>query len=277
MEGLPQSENSNYLEKRGNRKRRKSAEFKVPIFGPDSNEQLPQPDVEEHKEVWHRLVSSELDNKPKESASESAEKPRRTPTEAHSIHGGLHPEAIGQVLITAAEAQNPSAPAAEQARTLSIDRHVETMSREDLFELSSKIVVEGSTLLHMYETHLIGEKALRRLVAEHLGGGNLHEALRAEIIEHEIDFERDPNMRDTSHQQTENDSVNDQEIDSDQNYLNNESDDSEEAFNYKANLRADNKAQPYKPQVYHSRALDIGLASIIIVLLVLVLILAFTR
>jgi hypothetical protein len=37
---------------------------------------------------------------------------------------------------------------------------------------------------------------LRRLVQEHLSGGDLKKALRQEIVEREIDFERDPAMRD---------------------------------------------------------------------------------
>ena len=48
----------------------------------------------------------------------------------------------------------------------------------------------------IYETHLVGERGLRRLVAEHLRGGDLNKALRREIVEREIDFERDPALRD---------------------------------------------------------------------------------
>ena len=122
------------------------------------------------------------------------------------------PERIGQVLITASEANetkqtsktekapDSKASSIESSQPLSIAKHVETMSRENILELSSKILVDGSSLRQMYETHLIGERALRRLIVEHLSGGNLREALRDEIIQHEIDFERDPMIRDRTHQ-----------------------------------------------------------------------------
>ncbi len=277
MEGLPQSENSNYLEKRVNRKWRKNAEFKLPQVSSSDNERLGQPDDNEHKKVWHQLVSSELDSKSKESSGEVAEKSRRSSTEAHSIHGGLHPEVIGQVLITAAEAQTRQPSAAEQAHTLSIDQHVETISREDLLELSSKIVIEGSSLLHMYETHLIGEKALRRLVAEHLRGGNLHEALRAEIVQHEIDFERDPVMRDSSHQASDNSAKDQQDNDVELAQTGTNSNSDGEPFDPMTNHRSANRTNPYKQQVYRSRTLDITLTAVIAVLLIVVLVLAFTR
>jgi hypothetical protein len=70
------------------------------------------------------------------------------------------------------------------------------MSRAELLAVSEKIVVDGSSLRQIYETHLVGERGLRRLVAEHLRGGNVKKALRREMVEREIDFERDPAMRD---------------------------------------------------------------------------------
>lgn len=74
-------------------------------------------------------------------------------------------------------------------------KRVDTMSRAELMEVSQHIIVDGSNLRHIYETHLIGEHGLRRLVAEHLRGGNLPKALRREVMQHEMDFERDPVMR----------------------------------------------------------------------------------
>jgi hypothetical protein len=142
---------------------------------------------------------------------------RHVNAEANRLHGGIKPEVIGQVLVTAAESKSRAANsfearaeqalsgrthapvAAEQSPTLTIDTYVETISREDMLELAGKIETEGSNLRQMYETHLIGEKALRRLIAEHLKGGNLQEAVRKEMVEHEIDFERDPQMRDKDH------------------------------------------------------------------------------
>ena len=70
------------------------------------------------------------------------------------------------------------------------------MNRAELLRLSEKITVDGSTLRQVYETNLIGERGLQRLVSEHFRGGNVKKVLRREIVEREIDFERDPVMRD---------------------------------------------------------------------------------
>lgn len=88
----------------------------------------------------------------------------------------------------------------ERAAAQPLDKHVETLSRNDLLELSSKIIVESTSLRQVYESRQIGEKALRRIVSEHLRGGDVRKALRAEITQHEIDFERDPILRDQAHQ-----------------------------------------------------------------------------
>lgn len=103
-----------------------------------------------------------------------------------------------QPVSTSAEwASKPAEKArAEQAPLLPIDKHVETLSQKDLLELSSKIIVDGTTLKQAYESHQVGERALRRMVSEHLRGGDVREALKHEVVEHEIDFERDPQLRD---------------------------------------------------------------------------------
>jgi hypothetical protein len=150
-------------------------------------------------------------------AVKAAEQPveRRRAPEAHKLHGGpAAPEQIGHMLIAAEaapvglRAEKASAEpvptlkaAAEKVdqskpERIATERRVETMNRTELLNLSEKIVVEGSSLRQIYETHLLGERGLRRLVAEHLQGGDLKKALRREIVEREIDFERDPMMRD---------------------------------------------------------------------------------
>ena len=76
------------------------------------------------------------------------------------------------------------------------EKRIETLNRTELLAISEKIVIDGSSLRQIYETHLVGERGLRRLVAEHLRGGDIKKALRQEIVEREIDFERDPILRD---------------------------------------------------------------------------------
>ncbi len=73
---------------------------------------------------------------------------------------------------------------------------VKTMLRPDLLKLSDKINVEGASLRHMFDNHLFGEGALRRLVEAHLLGKELLPLVKHEIIEKQIDFERYPGLRD---------------------------------------------------------------------------------
>jgi len=133
----------------------------------------------------------------------SAERPtpeRRRAPEANLLHSAKH-EHLGHVVIAAEAAplrraaERPPVEATSPEQAVSI-RRVETMNRAELLNLSEKIIIDGSSLRQIYETHLIGERGLRRLVAEHLRGGDLKKALRQEIVEREIDFERDPILRD---------------------------------------------------------------------------------
>jgi hypothetical protein len=107
----------------------------------------------------------------------------------------LPPERIGKVIIEGGSAR------AEAVRRVSpveglTEKDIVTLNRVELLAVSEKIIVEGTSLRHIYETHLVGEKGLRRLVAEFLRGGNLNKALKRELVEKEIDFERDPILRD---------------------------------------------------------------------------------
>ena len=103
-------------------------------------------------------------------------------------------------MIVAAEAPRQRVTAqAERPLTSAMQKQAEsvaTLSRQDLLALSEKIVIEGATLKNIYESRLLGEKQLRHLVSEHLKGRDIRHALRKEMVEHEIDFERDPLMRD---------------------------------------------------------------------------------
>jgi hypothetical protein len=139
--------------------------------------------------------------------------------EASQLHGKqVAPERIGHVIVAAgatpetsrqsfadakigpsttkkiAKAERPSK--AKTPELKPIDKRIETMGRAELLDLSGKVPVENTTLRQVYETHLVGEQGLRRLVSEYTRGGDVQKALRAELVEHEIDFERDPLLRD---------------------------------------------------------------------------------
>jgi hypothetical protein len=130
---------------------------------------------------------------------------RQRAPEANQLHGaGLKAhEHIGHVLMSGESAKRskealgvPKAAQAKEKLQLPLGKRVETLSRPELLAISEQIAVEGSTLRNVYETHLIGEHALRRLVAEYMHDGDVSKALQREIVEHEIDFERDPALRD---------------------------------------------------------------------------------
>lgn len=109
-------------------------------------------------------------------------------------------ERLGHMVI-AAEAPRKTSERASAEKSSSIRssfraERVPDMSRSELLELSEKILVEGATLRSIYESRLIGERQLRYLVSEYLQGKDIRKDLRHEMVEHEIDFERDPILRD---------------------------------------------------------------------------------
>lgn len=60
--------------------------------------------------------------------------------------------------------------------------------REDLMQMAANIEVNGSTLMKIYETRLINEKGLRRLVNKYLSGEDIRPMLRDEIIDETSNF-----------------------------------------------------------------------------------------
>lgn len=77
--------------------------------------------------------------------------------------------------------------------------YVRTMRRQELMAVSEKIIIEGASLKHMYDNGLFSERALRRLVTEYMKDRDIVPKLRREIIEKQIDYERDPLLRDHYH------------------------------------------------------------------------------
>lgn len=77
-----------------------------------------------------------------------------------------------------------------------IEKPVQVMKKAELIKVAEKIKIDGTTLKKIFENQLITEKGLRRIVSTFLRGGNVKRALNREIMERQIDFERDPLMRD---------------------------------------------------------------------------------
>lgn len=132
-------------------------------------------------------------------AADTSDSKRSEALEANQLHGKqVAPERIGRVVVTAEEKPSPELVKQPEkvAERPTTDKRVETMGRAELLDLSEKVAVENTNLRHVYETHLVSEQGLRRLVGEYTRGGDVQKALRQELVEHEIDFERDPILRD---------------------------------------------------------------------------------
>lgn len=205
---------------------------------------------------------------------------RAVAAEANQLHRSKPAlEKIGHVLVGAE--LRPASEAATQHRTerLPANKHVETMNRTELLALSERVIIDGASLRQIYETKLVSEKGLRRLLSEYLRGGDVKRALRREIVEREVDFERDPVMRDHSSQTAQSSGGSGGNPITLQGLLQKAeavlpSDASELQVVRVSHLEARAKQQR---QTAHKRLTDFALIGTIVVLAVLVLVLLLTR
>lgn len=89
---------------------------------------------------------------------------------------------IGKAIIQAESQKDNS----KKNKKPSIDAN--KLVREDLMQMAANIEVNDSTLLKIYETKLINEKGLRRLVNLYLSDEDIRPALREEIIDETSHF-----------------------------------------------------------------------------------------
>ncbi len=197
---------------------------------------------------------------------------QRAPEARHLHVPQKAPEHIGHMLVTA------ESKAGKERSLPGTEKRIDTLSRAELLGLSEKILVDGTTLRQIYETHLIGERGLRRLIAEYVRGGDLKKVLRQEVVEREIDFERDPVLRDMVPQFQASDSSGISSAALTQLLKKVTIEGVEEgevtAF-YKA--RANYEAQELVHHQKQRRVVDVGITAIIVILLVLIIILFLTR
>ncbi len=236
-----------------------------------------------------RSVKTEASDSPQtEKSDELPAEQRRRAQEAHQLHGSQQaPEHIGHMLMAAEarstfETEKAKTEAGSEKKTETTSKQVEgkkieTLNRADLLKLSETINVEGSSLRQIYETHLVGERGLRRLVIEHLRGGDLKRALRQEIVEREIDFERDPALRDMAVAMPTTGSYGGKtELNKLLEQANVKlSDTSEEAAFFKA--RAVYEAQQYQAHQKYRKLTDSALVTVIVILIGLLVFLVMTR
>jgi hypothetical protein len=171
-------------------------------------EPAPEPEVEtpaDEPEFQFTERTEEPVEKPKaEEAPEEPETPRKPEAKPEQIGQMLlnteaisaeqQPKPVAEAVVSSQEAEKKLKVEASPIEPVS-GKRIDTLNRAELMDLAATITIDGNNLRHIYETHLIGERGLRRLVAEHIRGGDLPKALRHEVLEHEMDFERDPVMR----------------------------------------------------------------------------------
>lgn len=216
-----------------------------------------------------------MENSPSVSKHETDEElsHRAIAPEANQLHGkNLPPERIGQVLFAAD---------LEAGMDKKGSKNVTTISRSELLDMSEEITVDNTTLRHIYDTHLIGENGLRRLVHEQMHGGDLQEALRREILEHETDFERDPKLRGQSMRSgQQSSSINLRDLLAKAGIVETGSDNNRSQ--QPAKTKREQPAQGHLEkhllqQAQQRKLLDFAFVGIILILLILVILLALSR
>ena len=174
------------------------------------------------------------------------------------------PEMIGHVLVDS-----------ESNKIGKENKSQAAMNKDELLKMSESIIIDGNSLRSIFDSHLIGERGLRKLIAEHMKGGDMKSALNIEIVQREIDFERDPAMRD--HHNYSGDATNQPStIDDLLGKANTEiRGDTEEVSFLKAQARY--KKQQVKSDQNSRRMIDIAMVSTIVVLSTLVAVLLITN
>ncbi len=182
-------------------------------------------------------------------------------------------------LEAAARADSRREQAAERRGEAASGQRIDTISRAELLVMSEHILIDGSSLRQIYESHLVGEQGLRRLIAAHLEGGDLRKALRREVVEREIDFERDPGVRGAVPRSVPKNVSGARGKEALNELLEkaalNINDSEEEAAFFKA--RALYEASQLQQHKQSRRMVDIGLAGAITILIALVIVLFMTR
>lgn len=233
------------------------------------------------------MKEAQIRNIAREPRTESESEPvrRAEALEANQLHGKKLPaERIGHVVIAGEPAPMPE-PVNKNKKDTDpsakvLSSRVATMSRSELLDLSEEISVDNTTLRHVYNSHLIGENGLRRLVYEHARGGNVKETLHREMLEHGTEYERDPQLRrrvETDKPQRagqeENKSL--KELLKKSGMIGGDTDDS--VVKSSSRPKVEQTIREAKHKTKQFRALDMAFSSIILILLVLVIMLIVTR
>jgi hypothetical protein len=77
-----------------------------------------------------------------------------------------------------------------------VSHRAERLTLTNLLEISETITVGSTSVRRVFETQLVSERGLRRIVDEHLSGGDVRKVLTEELLIKEIGHELDPHLRD---------------------------------------------------------------------------------
>ncbi len=92
--------------------------------------------------------------------------------------------------------RQPETTPKRKAEAAASTEQVRTMDHQKVLAMAEKVVIDGTSLRTIYESKQITEPGLRRITSEYISGGDLQAALKHEIEIKEMQYERDPQMRD---------------------------------------------------------------------------------
>jgi hypothetical protein len=99
--------------------------------------------------------------------------------------------------VEAAPKVEAPSPAAVEALDRSVPpESIRSMQQPELLALAERIDVDGTSLRTIFEARQITEPGLRRIAGEYMRGGDVKKAVQQERMVKEMQFERDPQMRD---------------------------------------------------------------------------------
>jgi len=120
-------------------------------------------------------------------------------TAARTVDAGRKVEAATRLSVgevTANRRQAAERLGVTEATAAVTAERVQRMDHREVLAIAEKVVIDGTSLRTIYEAKQITEPGLRRITREFLRGGDIKAALQAEIQVKEMQYERDPQMRD---------------------------------------------------------------------------------
>jgi cell division protein FtsB len=154
--------------------------------------------VQKEQQIRRLAREAYISKDSRKQATESApvEKAEAAPVMRREHLGLLTLKAVEAPLRPAENVENKSV----QKSSVAPEKHtsVESLSRPELLAAAAEIKIGATNLKRVYETNLVGEHGLRRLIADHERGVNIRPILEKEILDKEMSYERDPRLRNSS-------------------------------------------------------------------------------